>query len=176
MNALASGTEAAITGRRSQIARDQALARFAGLRRHEFAERQADQCRQRHNPAPSDESSSAACRRWNALTRNVRRNSSRSPSASAPNVSLEGKALGQPGIDLVGVHVLAEHDTHGADPWQLLDRHAHVVRHQEGEIGGAPIGRQTEPDVDAIFIVHIGPRDEFEVGDRLVEFRIGHCL
>ena len=89
---------------------------------------------------------------------------------------LKGEALRQPGIDLVGIHMLAKRDVDSADPWQLLHCHAHVVRHQKRKVGGAPIGRQPKLDVDAVLGVHIGPGDEFEVSDRLVEFRVGYCL
>ncbi len=89
---------------------------------------------------------------------------------------LKGKTFGKTGIDLIGIHVLAEHDANAFDPVQRAHGPAHVVRHQEREIGSAPIGRQSKFDVDPVFRIHIGLRDEVEVGNGLIELRVRHTL
>ena len=89
---------------------------------------------------------------------------------------LEVQSTRESSIDLVRVHMLAEHDADVGHPRQFLDGAAHVVSHQKREICRTPISRQTKFDVDAIVGVHIGPRDEFERGDQLVQLRVGHCF
>src|SRR4029077_5097348 len=93
-----------------------------------------------------------------------------------PERFLEVQSTRESSIDLVRVHMLAEHDADVGHPRQFLDGAAHVVSHQKREICRTPISRQTKFDVDAIGGVHIGPRDEFERGDRLVQLRVGHCF
>ena len=83
-----------------------------------------------------------------------------------PKRFLEGQSPRESSIDLIRVHMVAEYNADVGYPRQFLDRVAHVVSHQEREICRTPIGRQTKLDVDAIVSVHIGPRDEFELGDR----------
>ena len=61
-------------------------------------------------------------------------------------------------------------------PWQCADRAPHVVGHQEGEVGGAPIGRQSEADRYAAILVDRQPLDEAKVRDRFIEFRIGDAV
>ena len=93
-----------------------------------------------------------------------------------PERVLEGPPSGQPVIDRIGIHMVAEPDRDAPHPRKAADRGPHVVRHQEGEVRGAPIGRQTERHVDAIRLVHDGFGDEVQGDDRFVEFRIGHAV
>ena len=94
----------------------------------------------------------------------------------SPERFLEVQSTREPSIDLVRIHVLAEHNADVRHPRQFLDGVAHVVGHQEREIRRTPICRQAKFDVDAIVGVHIGPGDELERSDRLVQLRVGHCF
>ena len=89
---------------------------------------------------------------------------------------LEGATLSQPVVDRIGIHVFAEPDRDPPHPRKAPDRGPHVVRHQEGEVRGAPIGRKTEGDMDAIRRVHDRLVDEVQGDDRLIEFRVGHAV
>ena len=76
-----------------------------------------------------------------------------------PERLLERQPTRQPSIDLVRVHMLTEHDANVGTQSRSLPP-AHVVGHQEREIRGTPVSRQTEFDVDPVVRVHIGPGDE----------------
>ena len=89
---------------------------------------------------------------------------------------LEGLAALHRRVDRLGIHVLAQHDAHAADPWQAPDLGPHVVGHQEGEVGRAPIGRQAKADLDPAVAAHRHARDEAEAGHGLVEFRVLHAV
>lgn len=79
-------------------------------------------------------------------------------------------------VDLVGVHMFPEGHLDLIHPWQGTDRTPHVVGHQEREVGGTPIGPQSETDRYAAILVNRQPLDEAKVRDRFIEFRIGDAV
>ena len=85
---------------------------------------------------------------------------------------LERLSAGHRPVDGLGIHVVAEFEADAPDPRQGRDFTTHVVRHQEGEVGGAPVGRQPEADIDQARLIHRDAGDETEFGDALVEFRV----
>jgi len=86
---------------------------------------------------------------------------------------LEGHALRDAMVDLVGIHVLAKNDADPANPWHGAYGRTHIIRHHEGKVGGAPIGWQTELDMDVFHRIHLHGGDEAELRHRLVKLRIG---
>ena len=89
---------------------------------------------------------------------------------------LERQAFREPRVDLVRVHMLAQHNLDFLDPGKRANRPAHIVGHQKREVRRAPIGWQSEPDVNAIVRVHVGFRDEVQLRHRLVQLRIHHAV
>ena len=79
-------------------------------------------------------------------------------------------------VDFFRIHVLAQRDPDLAHPWQRADLALHIGGHQEGEVGGAPIGRQTEADRYGTVLVHRQMLDEPQIGHGFIEFRIGHAV
>ena len=94
--------------------------------------------------------------------------------ASSPKVSWNESPCGDAAVDLVGIHVFAEHDSTCPSPTAGRATRAHVVRHQECEVGRTPIGRQAESMWTRSFASTSTAADEAHIRDRLVEFRIDH--
>ena len=87
---------------------------------------------------------------------------------------LETGAFGHALVDRFGVHVLVQLHTDPCHPRQRLHRATHVVGHQEGEVGSAPVGRQPKADVHLAVFDQLDLGDEAELRHRLVEFRVHH--
>lgn len=80
----------------------------------------------------------------------------------------------QAGVDLVAVVVVVEQDPDLAGVLDHLQRIERVGGHQIGEVGRAERRRQPQVHFDTGVVERDRPH-EAQIGDRLVEFRIGDC-
>ncbi len=81
-----------------------------------------------------------------------------------------------PAIDQIGTEMVEQLNPDAPNPGNIRHRIPHIAGHQEGEVWGAPIGRQSELDPNVTLGLDFHQSDEFQGGHGLIKLRIGHGI
>ena len=153
---------------------------LAPLRRHpppRAATRRpgAGRPRRRRRAARRTARSTGSWRTTNALRRNLRRSSCELALGLVREGLLEGEArLDRRADPLAGV-VVDQIDPHPLGARHPPHRLVGVPHHQVREVGGAPVGRQAQGDVN-VALPHLHRAHELELHQRAVELGVDHAV